>query len=380
MINIHIYPSTFEYESRILKVTEALVTRGVVERVLIIAIARDGLQERQVIDEAREVLRIRSRINGSRLILKIARFVEWSINVFLKLSNQDVTMVNCHSLSVLPLCVILKWWHQCILVYEPHELETETIGSKGLRKMLAKVVERIFIRFADQTFVVSESIADEYARIHNMIAPPVVLNCPKYMPPIQSNLLREHLCIPDDAVIFLYQGSLASGRGVSVILEAFKKIADPRKVIVFMGSGPLEEEIKEVSHKCANIYHHPSVPSDAVLQYTASADIGMHLIQNTCLNHYYCMPNKLFEYSMAGLPVIVSNMLEMSRFVRKNRTGVVARDESPDTIVEAIDELMQMKLPSLKSNAFDAAKQYCWEEQEKVMISNYLKLFSREQA
>ena len=92
------------------------------------------------------------------------------------------------------------------------------------------------------------------------------------------------------------------------------------------------------------------------------------------------MPNKLFEYSMAGLPVIVSNMLEMSRFVRKNRTGVVARDESPDTIVEAIDELMQMKLPSLKSNAFDAAKQYCWEEQEKVMISNYLKLFSREQA
>ena len=64
-----------------------------------------------------------------------------------------------------------------------------------------------------------------------------------------------------------------------------------------------------------------------MLRYTISADVGIHAIKNSCLNHYYCMPNKLFEYAMAGLPVIVSNMKEMRDFVLLNQMGVVVETE-----------------------------------------------------
>ena len=65
-----------------------------------------------------------------------------------------------------------------------------------------------------------------------------------------------------------------------------------------------------------------SCSPDDLLEYTGSADLGSSLIQNTCKSYFYCMPNKLFEYLMTGLPVLVSDMKEMKEFVEKKKSDL----------------------------------------------------------
>lgn len=375
-LNVHIYPAKFENESRILKITNFLVKNGIVENILVVGLISGAAGTyKEAIDESRDVLRVNTKFGDNQLLYKLLSFVEWYVKVIVYLRCHVIGMVNCHSLSALPLSVFLKLWHNSILIYEPHELETETKGCTGLKKVLAKMVERIFIRYADKIIVVSDSIRDAYEKMYNLKSPPpVILNCPNYIPQVRSNYFRDFFGIKPNAIIFLYQGALSVGRGVSTILKAFKKNTDPNKVIIFMGSGPLEGEIKEASENGEGIYFHPAVPSDVVLQYTSSADIGLHFIQNTCLNHYYCLPNKLFEYIMSGLPVVVSNMHDMSLFVKRTKTGIVAFDDTPEGVLAAINRLSLLDINSLKKNVIETAKKYCWKEQEKILAASYKNL------
>ena len=161
------------------------------------------------------------------------------------------------------------------------------------------------------------------------------------------------------------------GRGVPLILEAMKARTDDGLVAVFMGYGELEAEIKALSLQHSNIYFFPAVAPQVVLEYTSSADVGIHLIQNTCLNHDYCMPNKLFEYAMAGLPLLVSDMKEMSELVNAHSMGAVIRDFSPTGINLALDEFLQKDLMHMKANAYHVAVENAWEVQEQKMLKAY---------
>jgi glycosyltransferase involved in cell wall biosynthesis len=86
------------------------------------------------------------------------------------------------------------------------------------------------------------------------------------------------------------------------------------------------------------------------------------------------MPNKLFEYAMVGLPVIVSNVKEMSAFVKKYQIGIVVEDYSVASLNKAIEHLLSMNLTVLKQNAKKAALYNSWEQQEKKIQIVYRKL------
>jgi len=376
--NLHISLTNFKNEGRVLKETRSIISHGIAEKVFIAALHEEDLQEHESISNKINLKRfhLASRYLPKNFFWQAIKYIEFLIRVWWYYKKKSIKMINVHSLGLLPLGVFLKYCYGAKLIYDTHELETEINGLNGFRKKLAKITEKSLIRFVDQTFVVSQSIADEYSRMYQGINPVVILNCPYYTPPIKSNLFREHFGISQDVVIFLYQGGLSKERGICSILEAFKTMQDPRKVIVFMGYGPLEKEIKEASSKYSNIYFYPAVPVDEVLKYTSAADVGIHFIKNTCLNHYYCMPNKLFEYIGGGLPVIVSNVYEMASFVNKYKVGVVARDDTPQALLEAIDEIYKTDLTVLKRNTLEVARKFCWEVQEKGMISAYQKLFS----
>ena len=116
------------------------------------------------------------------------------------------------------------------------------------------------------------------------------------------------------------------------------------------------------------------MPTSVLLSYTVSADVGISFIENTCLSYYFCMPNKLFEYAMTSLPVIVSNMKEMAGFVESYQMGVVVETETIESVNDAIDRLLNMDLIELKQNAKKAAIVHSWEHQEKKIRAVYQKL------
>ena len=319
----HISPTSIEHASRMLKMTKTLTKRGLVGSILIVAMAKKNLPKWQRLDEKREVVGVSARLNGRHFIIRSMRFIEWSLKVIWQLRTSKLDMVNCHTLSVLPLCVILKFLHKATLVYEPHELETETFTSKGLRKRFSKLLERFLIQYVDSLIVVSQSIAEHYQRDYQLSDVKVILNVPELKdedPLVSKKRLRTSFNIPDAHLVFMYQGVLDDGRGIEWLLEAFQLV--PLEChLVLMGFGPQEETIRSVIAKLPNIHFQPAVAPQDLLQYTQGADVGFALLTDDCLNHQYALPNKFFHYLQAGLPVIVSDLGEMGRLVNQYQLG-----------------------------------------------------------
>lgn len=373
MLNVHIYPSTFEYETRILKVTRVLVEEKLVDNVLIIARAGHGLPKEANIDARRKVCRIDSCLEGDGFLRKILRFVEWSLRVFARLRHEPVKMINCHSLSVLPLCVAIKLWHRAILVYEPHELETETATFSGFPKKLAKIVERLFIGQAARVIVVSKSISQYYRQDYDLRDVPVIMNVPEITDgdePVRNSLLRDYFDIPEGHLVFMYQGALEEERGIVQLLEAFRKVP-PDRHIVFMGFGELEKQIQEAV--VGNIHLHPAVAPDMVLQYTNGVDIGFALLDANCLNHQCALPNKLFHYIHAGLPVIVSNLVEMGALVEHYHCGWRV-DNSTEALSSRVKTITLEDMECARKGALMARKELHWKNEADKLVTIYREL------
>jgi glycosyltransferase involved in cell wall biosynthesis len=373
MDSLHISLTDFRNESRLLKEAASLIQAQVFSHIHVAALHAEGLAVDQSFGAGISARRfdLTTRKFGKNLVFQLLKYLEYSTRIFFHYKNKYISCVNVHSLGLLPLGVLLKYVWGARLIYDAHELETETNGSKGFRQRLGKWLEHKLIKRVDMTIVVSESIADWYAKTYHIPRPLVVLNAPNQRALKKNNHFRAQLGIRDDQVILLYQGGLATGRGVHLILEAFKARKDDKVVAVFMGYGPLEQDIQAAAAQQNNIFFYPAVAPQIVLEYTASADFGISLIENTCLSYYYCMPNKLFEYAMAGLPVLVSNMKDMSEMVRKNQMGAVISDFSATGMNRAIDDFLTQDLTVMKSNAYRVACQHAWEVQEKKMLAAY---------
>ncbi len=376
MIALHITLTDFRNESRILKETSSLINHSICDEIQIAALHSPDLDTKQSYTNNIHLNRFKLKTKNlnKNLISQILKYLEFCFYVFKFYRKKEISFINIHSLGLLPLGIFLKLAYKSKLIYDTHELETEKNNLAGFRKKICKWLERKLIKYVDMTLVVSESIADWYEKEYTIRRPVVILNSPRYRKLKTNNYFREQLGISSNQIIFLYQGGLVSGRGTNFILEAFKQRSDNKAVIVFMGYGDLEKDIQQAAEEFEHIYFYPAVSPDVVLEYTASADVGIHLIQNTCLNHYYCMPNKLFEYSMAGLPVIVSNMKDMSNLVQHNKMGEIIEDFTPISINQTIDRLLSKDLAKMKANAYKMATTEAWEHQEKKMLLAYKEL------
>lgn len=380
MKNVHINMNEFTNASRVLKQTNTLIKNDVFEQISIIALGTKDSPEFEQLSDRVSLYRVKllSRNLPKNLFFQALKYIEFLFRVLFLISKMQSKVVNVHALSLLPIGLISKIFFKSFLIYDTHELETERNGLHGLRKRISKFTEKQIIKYVDMTIVVSESIADWYKNEYNIQRPPVVLNAPNHRELKVNNHFREQLGIRADQIILLYQGGLVSGRGVDLILDAFKARTNDDLVVVFMGYGELEKTIKIASEQYGNIYFFPAVRPEVVLEYTASADVGISLIENTCLSYYYCMPNKLFEYAMAGLPILVSDMKDMSELVARQQMGGVISVPSAIGINKAVDNLLRSDLTQMKENAYRVANENSWGIQERKMLSAYKEMFKRD--
>jgi glycosyltransferase involved in cell wall biosynthesis len=373
MINLHVYPSPFTHESRILRETAVLAERTRFERIVMVGTAAPGLPATERLDGRREVRRF-PRARGEGLLGKSLATAAWSRAVFAAFSGEAVACVNCHSLPVLPLCARLARRAGAKLVYDAHELETETNGLRGLRRLGSKLVERALIGRADAVIVVGDAIAVWYAREYRMSRPTVVLNCPEAAPAARSDVLRERLGLPASQRIFLCQGMLSPGRGIELLCEAWDLLPPPRPALVFMGDGPLAARVEAAARGNPDIRRIEAVPPAQVLRHASSADVGLCLVQPTCLSYALCMPNKLFEYLHAGLPVVVSDLPELGRLVREAGVGRVASGTTPQALAGTVAEMNAADLGTFAPAVREAAAKYNWAAQADLLAALYDRL------
>jgi glycosyltransferase involved in cell wall biosynthesis len=377
--NLHVYPSAFTHETRILKETKSIADRGLFAPIHIGGLWSEGLPERETLDRNRELRRVKV-VSGrlpKNVLTKGIALLEWYIRIYVAYRKVDVDAVSCHSLTTLPLGIIFKVLRGTKVIYTTHELETETLVSP-LQQRLGKIVERLLVRHADLVTVVSDSIADWYRREYGLVEVPVIRNVPyrAAMPMARSRVLRERLSLREQDLLFIYHGLLGPGRNVELLLEIFAGAKADRH-IVFMGFGSLECTIQEYASKHANIHFHPAVPPEDVMTFCSSADVGVFLVGRPCLSYYYCLPNKLFEFLLSGIPCLVSDFPDMGKVVRESGAGWTSPVELAPAL-EFINNLTRTEVEDKRRAALTSRTRYGWEIEEDNIVAAYrLHLFAK---
>jgi len=367
--------NNFKNDSRVLKENISLQKAGY--RVKVVALHEEALQEFEEVQKI-SVHRVKLKTRGwsKHRLIQLLKYFEFIYKVVKEYKNSDI--VHCNDLNALPIGVIIKkFFNKDVkIVYDAHEYEINDTPNEAKYKIKLKYyLEKFLIKCVDKVITVSDSIANEYVKLYSIEKPALVLNTPPYQEIEKKNIFRETFGIKEEQVVFLYQGGLSRGRGIEILLEAFKTTDNKKAVVVFMGYGPLESLIQEAEKEFANIYFHEAVPPHILLEYTCSADFGILFYENSCLNHDYCSPNKMFEYLMAEIPVIVSNLYEMKRLVEMNELGTVAKENTPAGLKEAVEEAVKLNKDELKTNIQKLKTVYNWEEQEKVLLDVYGELY-----
>jgi glycosyltransferase involved in cell wall biosynthesis len=359
----------FKNDSRVLKISKSLTEFGY--EPVVVAMHNSGLLEHDTVQNLKvHRIKLISRPWLKWKPIQFLKYIEFLVKGFINYRKVDI--IHCNDLSALPVGLLIKLFgRDKKLVYDCHEYETEINGLKGFEKSAKKWFEHKLIRYSDAVITVSDSIAIEYSRLYGIPKPHLVLNCPPYQEQSKHDFFRARLGARADQTIFLYQGGLVKGRGIELLLEAFSVFDSDTNVLVCMGYGPLEDLIRERAKQQRTIYFHPAVSPDVLLNYTSSADYGIAFTEDSCLNNRYCLPNKIFEYLMAGLPVLTSNLFEMKRLVETEGVGIVAEENTVDGFRQAVRASLQQNYAAIQRNVFAARKKYCWEEQEKVLKEIY---------
>lgn len=304
----------------------------------------------------------------------ICTFFELSIKMILKSVSLKPNILHCNDNWALLIGVIVKLFTGSKLIYDAHELESD---RNGISKILAKFIfcsEKMLWGFVDYLIVVTPSIEKWYLDNIGDKQSEVILNSPVWEEQDaivkDSTYFRDHFSISKDSRIFLYIGNLVNGRGIPLIVNAFKD-SDLKSSLVFLGDGELSDELRVISQKYPNIYVHDAVPHEKVVSIAKSADVGLCLIQNVSLSDYYCLPNKLFEYCFAEIPVLASNFPDISNVVEKYHLGKCCSLDSESIYssikyFEDMDELIKVDAGSLY--------ELSWEVQGKKLVKLYNKL------
>ena len=368
---VHLVFNTFKNDSRVEKTCESLARASY--SVSVWAFGGKGLPQREE-REGWEVFRFGNE-NRMTALLSLAKAV------LLKASKIDV--VHCNDLEPLPLGVMVKVLNfgKTRVVYDAHELETEKLAARGVRKLASKVLERCLMPFVNEMITVSEGIAGWYADKYVGKRSRLIINAPRKTEVVDSGLLRKRLGVSDEVRVFLYLGALSAGRSVEAMLDAFVGIK--AGVLAVMGSGGtstegrrLERLVRERAAQEPNLHYLEPVPRGEVVECAASADVGLCLIEERCLSYRYCLPNKLFEYAMAGLPLVVSDLPELRGKVTDWGCGVVCPELTAEGIRRTVNDFSKADDGSMGANARRMAEAYCWERQEEKLLALYEDVFN----
>jgi glycosyltransferase involved in cell wall biosynthesis len=304
-------------------------------------------------------------------------YAEYNIRLFLFLLFHKTDLLVSNDLdTLLPNFLIHKIKSKPI-VYDSHEYFTEVpelVSRPGVQKVWKRLESWMFPKLTD-VFTVNDSIADLFEQDYGL-RPKVVRNIPikKEMPKIAT---RAQLGLSEQKNILILQGSgINIHRGSEEMLEAMKYIQGA--VLLVVGSGDVIDKLKEMAKDVElkdKVIFKGRQPYDKLFQYTAVADLGLTLDKNTNLNYRFSLPNKLFDYIHAGVPVVSSDLPEIRNIIDKYDIGDFIPSHQPREIAKKINQVLanQDKIDKWKKNISFAAQDLTWQSEEKVLKEVYNK-------
>jgi glycosyltransferase involved in cell wall biosynthesis len=304
-------------------------------------------------------------------------YLSYNFRLFLYLLTRKTDVLVANDLDTLLANYLVSKIKGTDLVYDSHEYYTGVpeLENRRFVRSVWKAIEKWIFPKLKTVFTVNDSIANLYEQEYG-IRPAVLRNVPEtpdHLPVID----RTSLGLPENKNIILLQGAgINIQRGAEEAVLAMRYLENC--LLLIIGGGDvihvlpgliekykLEEKVKLL----------PKQPMEALLKYTVCADLGLTLDKDTNINYRFSLPNKLFDYIQAGLPVLASDLPEVSAIIHHYNIGLITPDHEPEKIAQLIQSMLSDKInmERWRENLKIAARELCWEKEEKVIIENYAK-------
>lgn len=295
-------------------------------------------------------------------------------------ARANANIYTAHDLNTLQPAMLAARANHAAVVYDAHELYPEVNERLiRLRRDYWRKVEARLLPKCDAASTVNEFIADEMAARYQVPPPTVIYNATNppsgFDPATPPDYLRTDLGIGRERRIALFQGGLTEGRGLEKLVLAAQHL--PTNIaIVLMGSGRYRTTLERLANASGvqdRVYFRDAVPQNRLVEYCASADVGMITYQAVDLNNYYSSPNKLFDYIVAGLPIIANDLPFLHKMITTHGLGLVGTMDTPEQIAALISRLLgdDALLTATRAQLLQAAKVYNWAEEGKKLVAMY---------
>ncbi|MDD2134842.1 glycosyltransferase family 4 protein [Pseudomonas kurunegalensis] len=329
--------------------------------------------------KAKPLAQTESRVSAPMLMLRACGRAWAHLKFFAYVVSYRPDAVHAHDVNTLPTAWLAAVTSRAALVYDAHEISTSREGYKNIRRIVGFIEKHLMPR-ASGVITTTDARSTFFARAYGVVRPMVLQNRPRYLPSTHTNRIRNELALDKPWPIVLYQGGLQQGRGLQKLVHAATLV--PHAYFVFIGGGRLTQSLINLSQSLGvsdRVHFIPTVRLAELPEYTASADIGVQPIENTCFNHFTTDSNKLFEYLIAGLPIVATNLPEIRKVVDTYGVGLLLNGKDTQALATAVKCLVENPAmrKTMAGNSERAALKLNWEEQEYKLVEMYNQLLGK---
>lgn len=309
---------------------------------------------------------------------KFLFYAEYNIKLFFTLLFSRFNLLISNDLDTLAASHLAAFLKKKPLIYDTHEYfcGSPEIVSRPAVLRFWKSLEKWLFPKQKTIITVNKSIASLYEKEYGKTIH-VIRNIPPYRSP-GGCLPADELSLPPHKDIILLQGSgINIDRGAEELLLAMLPEHGLKNVLlVIIGSGDVLPKLKEMAGQQqlkGRVQFFDRMSHDLLYEYTRYAKIGVSLDKDTNLNYRYSLPNKLFDYIMAGTPQLASDLPEVAAIIKKYNTGMLVQNHDPAHIARSIQLMLSdpEQFKEWEGSCLKAARELCWENEEKKLIDIY---------
>lgn len=311
-------------------------------------------------------------------------YATYNLRLMWYLLTHRSQMLFANDLDTLLANYVVAFIKRVPLVYDSHEYYTGVpeLENRPFIRSIWKKIERTIFPKLDIVITVNESIAGLYEKEYGK-RPVVIRNVPLKPPSLAltgKQELRRKLELPENDFLLILQGAgINIERGAEEAVESMKYLEGAKLLIVGGGDVlPFLKELVSMHHLEEKIIFKPRMPYQQLIEYTAAADLGLTLDKNTNVNYRFSLPNKIFDYIHAGIPVLASRLPEVERVINEYEIGTFVDNHDPKHIASKIEWIRNNpeQTNKWKSRLIVAAQQLNWEEESKKfpdLINEYFR-------
>ena len=299
-------------------------------------------------------------------------YLFFNLRLFLKLLFSRCHLLYANDLDTLVPNYLVSKIKSIPLIYDSHELfcEVPELLKSPIKKRIWLFFESKIVPRLSNCITVNDSIANIFEKNYK-----TKFNVVRNISEVENNFQpkpKTDLNLPLDKKIILLQGAgINIDRGAEELIDAMSFVDGA--LLLIIGSGDVwsvlesKIKIKGLTNKISLIY---KIPKNELMHYTYNADLGLSLDKNTNLNYYYSLPNKIFDYLQAGIPILASRLPEIEKIITKYNIGDFIDSHEPKAIAAKINEMLfSDKLRFYKSNIAFVNSQINWHEEKKKLIA-----------